>query len=384
MPFGPCARAVLLVLLCAAGAAAQGDVLVVKTAAGPGVDFTSVSAAVSAAADGDTVLVHAGSYAGAIAISGKSLTLVAQADAAVTLTGGVSVAGLDGQQLVSLSGLTLHTLQLNGNAGAVWIDGCTVAGTGSITVPLPFDAVAGHAIVATDCAHVVIARSVVSGGDAWSLQSAYGGEAVRASGSSLWVYDSQFIGGDAMGNTMPFFNVEPGHGIMLTGGQIFAEGSNFVGYVPLYLLSGTPTVWVLDNTMTSVTGFPQLIFGTGNVTQLASEERDFTLDSPVHELGTTTVSLDGEAGDAAFVFVALDVGAIMKTQLHGPLLVTPLLEVLPLGALPTGSASFPAAVPALPAGLETLAVLVQAAFVDTSGAAYLSDPARLVVLGAQF
>ena len=76
-----------LVLMLAIRASAAGQVIVVDPVAGPGVDFTSVSDAVLAAADGDTVLVHAGTYAASVTVSSKSLAIVAQPGDTVTISG---------------------------------------------------------------------------------------------------------------------------------------------------------------------------------------------------------------------------------------------------------------------------------------------------------
>src|SRR5262245_40132899 len=68
--------AVLAPLVLAAAARAQ-NVFVVAPSPGPGVFSTRIQDAVNAAADGDVVLVKSGSYPGFLAF-GKSLTVVAE------------------------------------------------------------------------------------------------------------------------------------------------------------------------------------------------------------------------------------------------------------------------------------------------------------------
>lgn len=75
----------------------------------------------------------------------------------------------------------------------------------------------------------------------------------------------------------------------------------------------------------------------------------------------------------------------MSARFHGPLLVGPGSLLLFVGVVPAGGTlSSTAAVPAFPPGIESAAVVLQAAFVGASGAGYFSDPSRLVMLSAQF
>ncbi len=67
---------VLVLLACAGAARAQGALLVVDAAGGPGSSFTSLADAVAAAADGDTLLVRSGAYA-PFTIDGRTLIVVA-------------------------------------------------------------------------------------------------------------------------------------------------------------------------------------------------------------------------------------------------------------------------------------------------------------------
>ncbi|TAJ24609.1 MAG: hypothetical protein EPO68_01225, partial [Planctomycetota bacterium] len=73
-----------LAALAASAHAAQ--VWVVGPTPGPGIDFTSVQAAVAAASSGDVILVRpalAGTYAGELTLGAKALTIVADGGAQV-------------------------------------------------------------------------------------------------------------------------------------------------------------------------------------------------------------------------------------------------------------------------------------------------------------
>jgi hypothetical protein len=78
-----------------------GDVLVVD-AAGAGA-FTSIQAAVTASADGDVVLVRAGTYSGDVTVDARTLTLVGEG--MPRLVGHLKVQNLDTPDVVNIAGL---------------------------------------------------------------------------------------------------------------------------------------------------------------------------------------------------------------------------------------------------------------------------------------
>src|SRR5690349_16637044 len=113
----------LACLLLAGGTPAQASVLLaplagdaatlhrsgyvwVVDAAGAG-DFAAIQPAVDAAADGDWLLVRAGSYA-AFTLDGRSLGIAADAGAQVQVAGGACVRNLAPRAQVLLLGLSLY------------------------------------------------------------------------------------------------------------------------------------------------------------------------------------------------------------------------------------------------------------------------------------
>jgi pectin methylesterase-like acyl-CoA thioesterase len=90
-----------LALLLAAGASAQ-SVFVVAPVAGPGVFSTDIQPAVDAAANGDLVLVKAGTYSG-FTIDAKGVSVIADAGAAAVANGLVFVSNVSASQRVLLS-----------------------------------------------------------------------------------------------------------------------------------------------------------------------------------------------------------------------------------------------------------------------------------------
>ena len=80
-PFVGCLISVLLT------APVVADVHVVDATGGPGSDFTSIQAAVNAAADDDVVLIRTGSYV-AFTIDNVSLSVLADSGSTVSIVGG--------------------------------------------------------------------------------------------------------------------------------------------------------------------------------------------------------------------------------------------------------------------------------------------------------
>ena len=103
----------------------QGRILRVDDSAAPlsHVDFLSVGAAVSAARDGDLILIAPGEYP-AVRIAGKSLYLFKDGEGTVTIDW-MRIEGLGPEQVVVARGLTLPgSIEVYDCAGAVWIEHC--------------------------------------------------------------------------------------------------------------------------------------------------------------------------------------------------------------------------------------------------------------------
>ena len=80
--------ALLAVSILITSTEAQGQVIVIDAANGPGTDFTNL-AGVASAPDGSTVLIRTGDYPGPLTINGKSLTVQADEGAQVRVTLGI-------------------------------------------------------------------------------------------------------------------------------------------------------------------------------------------------------------------------------------------------------------------------------------------------------
>src|SRR5262245_20758215 len=96
-------------------AVAQGKLWIVDDGGGAGVDFTALQPAIDAAAGGDTILVHAGTYAASV-IDGKAL-VVAEQPGEYAKVAGLRVQNLQPDQRVVLRGLASDRWALEASAG---------------------------------------------------------------------------------------------------------------------------------------------------------------------------------------------------------------------------------------------------------------------------
>ena len=174
--------------------------------------YATISAAVSAAADGDTLAIDAGTYAECVSLAGKDLTLQGAGAGSTLLTGDGScdvALAMDLGETATVADLTLDNPAGQGftvQGGTVVLSNVTVqnggdpmlrGGGGSVTdADLTLDGctfqdnqaqVGGH--LAATGSHLAISNSTFSGGS-----SLYGGALYVASALSLEVTDSTFTG----------------------------------------------------------------------------------------------------------------------------------------------------------------------------------------------
>jgi hypothetical protein len=183
------------------GSTASAEVLVVDPANGPGTDFTSLSAAIAAAATGDVLLLRSGNYQGAFVVAGKSLSIVADEGAQVTIsnsgTGGPVAAAL---QLgshdfhpVVVRGLTLTTSAANhiplriigqpGSGGFVFVEECNVPVSGDVAVEL------------ANRFPVVLSRCALNGADGSLATGLLGRPAAISLDGAIACFGGSYIGG---------------------------------------------------------------------------------------------------------------------------------------------------------------------------------------------
>lgn len=312
-----------------------------------GADFTQVSAAVAAAADGDTILVKAGTYDTPYTIQSKSLTIVAELGATVAVqsifTGPVLsiVRLLRPHQRVVIRGLD-GPLALVENAGSVRVEDGRLRGvTGQCIFPgagLP----GGAGAMVSNCASVAFARCELTGGDGAQLFipgvfdcCTAGGPGLSAAGSSIALYQTTLAGGPGGGHC-------PG-------------------------------------------GAPLLQVG-GSVAQGLAPAHSFSATSPLRQNQGGTLQFAGDAGDTALLVIAPGPFHLPVPFSQGVLLVGPILGVVALGSLPrpSGGLDVPFAIADLPPpGLQAVDLYLQAVYARPSGYV-VAAPSIVTVLDASF
>jgi len=381
------ARTFALTCTLATASLAQGAVHVVDDDGGPGVDFTVLQDAVDAAADGDLILVETGNYF-SMTIDAKSLIVVADEGAEVTIGAGVEVTNLAATGSVAVRGLTVSGapgLMMSANQGPVLFDECTLLGAGvPVFLPAP-----GANVVSSDdvtFSHCTLRATTDGSNDPGLL----------VQGASVHLYECELEGASG-GQSLP-----GGTGCALIGCSLFASGSTFTGgrggdgtvQGPFMFctdggdggagLSMTahpqclPDVDLLDCSFTGgeggepgspdcdpgVTGQPIQQFA-GDLTTLAGVAHRFEITSPAREGDAASLSFHGQPGELAFGVVSLDTTPVFNPVLKGTLIpdATPFVWFY-AGVIPgSGVRTIPVS-PSLNAGDAFLALYEQSLIYD--------------------
>lgn len=408
--------------------AAGAGVIVVDDDLAPGVVFHNIQEAVDAAHDGDVVLIRDGTYSLHFRLNGKSVSLVADSGATVTIfnflvdnetmgpTSGHNVVEAVGAgKRVALRGLRMRGLEVVNCAGTVWIEDCEIYGTSpalriknservhllhsAVTGSNGFTDPAGYFSAPTgDAVEVLASRaavfdSILNGGGGASATptilgpgfASSGGDALFADGlSTLWVEASTAQGGK--GGNGGSTGVGPcsagapgGDGLRLESATATLRAVNALGGV-----GGAPpsAPCTTGGTNPGPTGQP-IVQNGGTLIQLPGGPKDMTLDSPVREQGSTTLALAGDPNDVAvLLFAAAPASGSWSGMGVGMLAAPQFIALVPLGA--TGSVSVPIALPALPPGFDAVELFAQSAFCAAGNGCFLSAGAELAVLDSQF
>ena len=191
---------------------------IVDAQMGPGAHFADLPAAIAAAANGDTILVRAGTYSG-FTVAGKVLTIRGEGSATTRVL--AAAAGKAADILGSGGALVLSGLRLEGGAPTMSVQGafvelldCDLLGVSS--------AAAGGPALSTNNANVLAARCTFAGGSASGGVIAIAGDGVSVGGSSTFVADQcVFLGGDLPPVAGSFQQAGVG---LRNGGQVRLDG----------------------------------------------------------------------------------------------------------------------------------------------------------------
>jgi len=368
-------------------APAQSQVHVVDSTGAPGTDFTSIDAAIAAAASGDVLLVR--QYldrAPGHSFPAKRLTLVGE-PGRVSEIRAPFVGGLGANDFVLFQGLDLRNdvaaVSHAQNDGVLWFERCILGDSGN---PLP---------TVRDCAAVVLTHGTVAGG--------YFGPSLGAQNSGLFVFDcaADSIDGqfafEASASTLELFGSRLRGLDGVAGSPMLCLGTSGGSALSLEQASDAR---LFASDLSAGVGFPSDgLCGAGRdgVELTASADSSFrsqagswaTLEfsSPVRTDERVTLTLRGTPGERAWLLFSRTPGQGFRTpQLDGSVVVGGPWKTYPLGEIPAGGTlvvNSPA--PRLMGGNEAEVFFSQVLTRDpVRGRFVVSAPSALVVLDARF
>jgi len=339
-----------LALLALLGHSSANEVHVVAPSPGPGIDFTTITAAVAAANDGDIVLVKPGTYnftTTVATVEAKSLTLVA--DGSVVPHGIVEVQNLGAGDVFSIRGFSsIDDLAIEANQvdGVLWSEDNILGNSSSICT-------------FTDVARLNLLRTRFLAG------------ATSVANSNLATYDSIFEG-RTRGH--PGFIYDTA--LFLDGGHLFASGTRLAsvdlfGSIPDIFATNNPAVDLLDVDADHLPAH----------TILPGIARSYEASATVREGETLTLEAQGNPGDFVFAFVGTQPNQLILPANSGALLISPTLPPVFLGAIPpSGLLESSVTMPYMPPGVEGRVYYSQAVFYEVVGGTAILGPGSMVTL----
>jgi len=367
-------------------------------------DFTTLQAALLAAADGELILVKAGAYesaprGGGFSIAGKGLALVAEAGARVSIPW-LEVTGVPAGRTVVVRGLGIDPaagnphpvrpgVELSESAGTLWLEDCSIRGASGWYEEGFGWGMAQHGVSAHG-GDVVLQRCTVIGGKGTpstpAVWSSVGGAGVWVQGGHAALHDCTVTGGaGGDGEDSAFAFSDGGSGVEVwsqalasLAGCTVTGGSNGLlnpGYSSGYtgggltVASASAFAWVRASDFAAGAvvgnghpGAPVEALLPGNVTSFAAPARSLEVSSPLREGQSGALQVHGQPGDQLLLLAAPDAGFAPLPGKQGALaLAAPVLLPVSLGTItdPAGTLTVPFITPHLAPGLEGLSVLFQ-------------------------
>jgi len=417
------------------GGLAAANVLVVDASGGG--NFTTIHAALVAAADGDTILVRAGNYPG-FSVPDKTLSIVADTAANVTVTGTASITSLAASHTIVLAGLRITGATPNeiaspaffvyNLAGQVRVQACTLTGSrgGHSSVGEGYPAGDGAEIRGATT-RVAFEGCTLHGGD-WGAcdycdQMEPGGAGLEAFGARVALYDCTLTGGDgaftAAGFSGSYVGGDGNDAAYISNGFLHASNSTLTGgdggYVldcalgptnggdggdGLHLFGANVGAWSIGSTFQAGAGSPHIVSGcaeslpgapggdivggSGTYFPLAGTRLEMDAPSIVREGSELALTIRGQPGtivDVVFAratqFTAIPSwrGVVLTKNDPGSLHPSLYLGVIPASGVITDGIT----VGELPAGVASGQFFLQARGRSPSGRVLGSFAALTVV-----
>jgi hypothetical protein len=407
---------------------ASAGVIVVDSNNGPGTDFTALGPALTAAQNGDVLLLR-GSFQGSFLVSGKSISLVADTGASVSVSNPFMNSGpalqigndVDGQVVVrglsfSTASATAVPLVGTGTAGSgrhLFIEECTAPGGGTVAMQFNNHApvTLSHCTATGGDGHVDGLGLPVPGTSALVLGEGpavvYGGSFTGGNGLPAGVYGGLPIAGQDGQNGIVLASGD--NSFKLLGGALCIGGLGGDGVATGCLSPGNGGNGVLATLGTNAKVLN--LFGLGNFggkaapgcgadglfgnllaavapAQLPTWQNGGSPTAVatrvVREGGAASVSVEGGGGDQAALLVGTSLQFATLPTFGGVELVQPLFTV-PLGALPfPGTLTVSDHIAELGPGIESLTVFVQVVTKDTLNRKVFGQPTAMLLLDSQF
>ncbi|MFN0205829.1 MAG: hypothetical protein ACKVS6_05900 [Planctomycetota bacterium] len=406
----------------AAGAHAQ-NVHVVDDSGGSGILFTQIQPAVTAAVDGDIILVKPGTY-NQFTIQNKTLIITSDVAGGVLVDKGMKIMNLAASRSVTIRGMNTFGgevqpgLTCENNNGPIWIENCELSGNWLIS-PSFSDYTVHSGVSLDNCISVAFLNCKLIGGNFDTKPETQGGMGLNVINSDAVLYNSDCIGGKG-GNGYDFVDNKGGHGghgAVFSGGSLFASGSNFTGGKGgdsqwnddmdpkwpggdgghgLFLNNNNPTAFIVDCTFAGgavganggpyfgpqpAPGLPTKI-ATGTIQYSNEAARTYSASSPVRENNNSVLTINCNPGE--FVSILYSYGQDEETLIpaySGDLLLTAhFSRELPLGHVPTGNATFTFKMNNLPPTVQGRVLYTQSLFTNTAMTYPVIGPASAITI----
>jgi hypothetical protein len=352
LPFASPALPLALALLTNNALAADW---VVDDNGGPGVDFTSVAAAVAAANHTDVILVRPGVYTGFT--TSKGVTVIADVGAQLEPGQSMTIQGLASFRTFTVSGLNTRSVFVEDCAGKVIIEGMPTTVSREITVTNSDDVriarvrLEGNPALAIQNSTVEVSASTIIGFDGFDGVHGFNGDpaAVVDLGSSvrfmlcdMWGGDGgscPLFGGCGGGSGAPAVDVDGGSSIVITGNDTTTIGGGSGGDGGGYSGFSSKAIVLKDNSNARISG----VFAFGGIDFQVTAYGGSSSEIPVPADPVLTLSGTPAGGNFLTLTahgppnsnVRIWLGRTPIQQYTGGSVIEPVL-VQPLRAIPAG------------------------------------------------
>jgi hypothetical protein len=382
-------------------------------------DFTAIQPAIDASVDGDVIVIRTGTY-GSFMIDDKALSVFADANAIVTVNGGVRVLNVATTKTVVVSGiqatgasppfsLAENGISITNNHGALRFQNCSFTGGRGVPHSV-YDYYPGaHGALLVDDWNLSFVGCTLKGGDGggtygncWDCTGGAGGDGVHAQTSVVALYDSHCAGGEggsaghiaapggdgyraldhgAFASRTTFSGGDGGDGTDGTAQTPGADGGN--GFevatgASVHLLSSVCLGGDAGHGYGPHNGAPgEGIVGSGFVDQLLGTARVLTSNVISTSGGLVSVTVFGQPGDRVYLPGSSSTFFGYNAALKGVWLIPhpTFLPLEPLGVIPaSGTLTFDAPVGSSRVGGVASVEFLQGYIVDAQGAVVLASP----------